>query len=207
MQKSPQTGLGIIIATYLGLGPALAQTSQDWARCLGQDLSTPDLPIQGCTAIIQTGRQVIDRIASAYNNRGVAYRLKAQYDDAIKDFDEALRLRPTFANAFNNRAVAYRNKGDLDHALEDYNEAIRLKPDYVPAFYNRGLVLMDKGEYDRAIDDFAVVLRADPQNPLTLFRRGQTLLKKGNIEAGNADIAAARAIKPDIAEVIARGGG
>ena len=207
MQKLAQSGLALIIAASLGHAPALAQTAQDWAKCLSQDLSFPDLPIQGCTAVIQTGRELIDRLAAAYNNRGVAYRLKAQYDDAIKDFDEALRLRPTFANAFNNRAVAYRNQGDLDHALEDYNAAIHLKPDYIPAFYNRGLVLMDKGEYDRAIDDFAVVLRADPQNALTLFRRGQALLKKGNIKAGNADIKAARAIKPDIAEAIARGGG
>jgi tetratricopeptide (TPR) repeat protein len=99
------------------------------------------------------------------------------------------------------------NQGDLNHALEDYNEAIHLKPDYLPAFYNRGLVLMDEGEYDRALDDFAVVLKHDPENPLALFRRGQALLKKGNIEAGDAALAAARAIKPDIAEVIARGGG
>jgi tetratricopeptide (TPR) repeat protein len=87
------------------------------ALCLGQDLSSPDLPIQGCTAVIQTGRKLLDRLATAYNNRGVAYRLKAEYDRAIEDFDEAIKLRPNFANAFNNRAVAYRNNGDLDHAL------------------------------------------------------------------------------------------
>jgi tetratricopeptide (TPR) repeat protein len=207
MRRNLLTCSTFIIASCSCYGPVFAQTPQDWALCLGQDLSSPDLPIQGCTAVIQTGRQLIDRLATAYNNRGVAYRLKGQYDDAIKDFDEAIRLRSTFANAFNNRAVAYRNKGDLDHALEDYGEAIRLRPDYIPAFYNRGLVLMDKGEYDRALGDFEIVLRADPQNPLALFRRGQALLKKGNIEAGNAALAAARAIKPDIAEIIARGGG
>jgi tetratricopeptide (TPR) repeat protein len=186
---------------------ALAQTAEDWALCLGQNLDTPDLPIQGCTAVIQTGRQLIDRLATAYNNRGVAYRIKAQYDDAIKDFNEAIRFRPTFANAFNNRAVAYRYKGNLDHALEDYNQAIRLRPDYIPAFYNRALVLMDKGEYQRAIDDLGLVLQAEPRNPLVLFRRGQALLKKGDVKAANADIAAARAIKPDIAEEVARDGG
>jgi tetratricopeptide (TPR) repeat protein len=181
---------------------ALAQTQQDWALC--QDLRSPDLPIRGCTAVIQAGRQLLDRLGAAYNNRGVAYRLKGEYDKSIEDFNEAVKLRPDFANAFNNRGVAYRNKGDLDHALADYGQAISLKPDYLAAFYNRGLVFVEKGEYTRAIDDFNIVLRVDPQNPLVLFRRGQALLKKGDIEAANADFAAARAIKPDIAEAIGR---
>jgi tetratricopeptide (TPR) repeat protein len=99
--------------------PAFAQTQQEWALC--QDLRSPELPIQGCTAVIEAGRQVLDRLAAAYNNRGVAYRLKTEYDKAIDDFDEAIKLRPNYPNAFNNRGVAYRNKGDLEHALADYD--------------------------------------------------------------------------------------
>jgi len=39
-----------------------------------------------------------------------------------------------------------------------------------------------------------------------LYRRGTTYLNSGNLEAGNADLLEAKAIKPDIAEDIARGG-
>jgi Flp pilus assembly protein TadD len=56
----------------------------------------------------------------------------------------------------------------------------------------------------RAIDDFTTVLEVDPKNPLVLFRRGQALAKNGNVEASNADFAAARTIKPDIAIVVER---
>jgi tetratricopeptide (TPR) repeat protein len=86
--------LALTVGGYLQAVSAFAQTPQEWALCLGQDFSSPDLPIKGCTAIIQTGQQVIDRLATAYNNRGVAYRLKAEYDKAIEDFNEAIRLRP-----------------------------------------------------------------------------------------------------------------
>jgi tetratricopeptide (TPR) repeat protein len=89
--------------------------------------------------------------------------------------------------------------------LADYDDAIRLNPNYIAAFYNRGLLFDEKKEYERAIDDFNVVLKIDPRNPLVLFRRGEAFLKKGNVGAGNADIVAAKAIKPDIAEAIARG--
>jgi tetratricopeptide (TPR) repeat protein len=195
----------VCVATVAGcllVVSAPAQTQQDWALC--QDLRSPDFPIQGCTAVIQAGRELLDRLAIAYNNRGVAYRLKTEYDKAIDDFNEAIKLRPNYPNALNNRAVAYRNKGDLDHALADYDQAIALKPDYLAAYYNRGLALDDKGEYQRAVADFTLVLQADPNNPLVLFRRSQALLKKGDIEAAKADMAAARAIRPDIAEAVAR---
>jgi tetratricopeptide (TPR) repeat protein len=119
----------VCVATVAGCLLAVsapAQTQQDWALC--QDHRSPDFPIQGCTAVIRTGRQLLDRLAIAYNNRGVAYRLKTEYDKAIDDFNEAIKLRPNYPNALNNRAVAYRNKGDLDHALADYDQAIALKP-------------------------------------------------------------------------------
>jgi tetratricopeptide (TPR) repeat protein len=204
MHRVARMSLALTVGGYLQAVSAFAQTPQEWLLCLGQDFSSPDLPIKGCTAIIQTGQQVIDRLATAYNNRGVAYRLKAEYDKAIEDFNEAIRLRPQSPTTFNNRAVAYRNKGDLDHALADYNEAIRLNPNYIAALYNRGLLFDAKKEYERAIDDFNIALKIDPRNPFVLFRRGEAFLKKGSAGAGNADIAAAKAINPDIAEAIAR---
>jgi tetratricopeptide (TPR) repeat protein len=186
--------------------PTFAQTPQDWANCLTGDLRTPDIPIDGCTAVIKTGEQVLRRLAAAYNNRGVAYRLKANYAKAIDDFNEAIRLEPKNANAFNNRGVAYRNMGDLDRAVADYDQAILIKPDYFAAFYNRGLALADKHEYAKSVADFTAVLQVDPKNPVVLYRRGATLLKSGDVEAGNADLATAKAIKPDVEDDIRRGG-
>ena len=95
--------------------------------------------------------------------------------------------------------------GDLDRAVADYDQAIAIKPDYVAAFYNRGLALTDKGEYAKAIADFTAVLRVDPKNPTVLYRLGATLMKSGDVETGNADVAEAKAIKPDIEEDIRRG--
>jgi tetratricopeptide (TPR) repeat protein len=200
------SAIALMAAGFIQNAPTLAQTPQDWANCLAGDLSTPDLPIAGCTVVIETGNQVLRRLASAYNNRGVAYRVKANYGEAINDFNEAIRLVPDFANAFNNRGVAYRNMGELDRAVADYDQAIRIEPDYIAAFYNRGLALAGKREYGKAISDFTTVLRVDPKNPTVLYRRGTTYLSSGDIEAGNADLAAAKAIKPDIAEDISRGG-
>ena len=197
--------LTLLVADCFRSAPASAQSAEDWNHCLRGDLRTPDVPIEGCTVVIKGGDQLLRNLATAYNNRGVAYRLKANYAQAIDDFNEAIRLVPKNASAFNNRGVAYRNIGNLDRAVADYDQAISLKPDYIAAFYNRGLALADKQEYAKAISDFNVVLHIDPKNPTVLYRRGTTYLSKGDIEIGNADIAAAQAIKPDIADDIRRG--
>jgi tetratricopeptide (TPR) repeat protein len=58
--------------------------------------------------------------ASAFFNRGNAYRAKGQYDRAIEDYNQAIRLNPSDADAFNNRGNTYNNKGQYDRAIEDY---------------------------------------------------------------------------------------
>jgi hypothetical protein len=46
----------------------------------------------------------------AYNLRGLRYFAEGRYDDAIKAYDEALRLSPGYRNARDNRAAALRAK-------------------------------------------------------------------------------------------------
>ena len=64
--------------------------------------------------------------AKPFNNRGVAYLKKGEYDLAIKAFDEAITLNPGYGEAFANRAQVYLKKSEYDRAARDYSEAIRL---------------------------------------------------------------------------------
>ena len=67
-----------------------------------------------------------------------------QYDRAIQDYDQAIRLNPNWAEAFNNRGRAYSDKGQHDRAIQDLDQAIRLNPNFAEAFYNRGHAYADK---------------------------------------------------------------
>ncbi len=62
-------------------------------------------------------------MATAFDNRGVAYKLKGEYDRALPDYEEAIRLNPNSAKPYNNRGIIYRIKGDYDRAIADYDEA------------------------------------------------------------------------------------
>jgi tetratricopeptide (TPR) repeat protein len=177
---------------------ALAQSSTYWGQCLGRDV---DAVIDGCTAVIRSGHEPLEKLATAFDNRGVAYRLKGEYDRALQDYEQALQLNPSNANAYNNRGIIYRIKGEYGRAIADYDEAIWLrKGDFPAAYYNRALAYADKGVFEQSLRDFDVVMRFDPKNALAMYARGLTLLNKGAIVAGKTAISDAEAINPDIAE-------
>jgi lipoprotein NlpI len=100
----------------------------------------------------------------AYNNRGLANIAKGDYDLAIADFSEAIRLDPKYALAYNNRCLARNNKGESDLALADCNEAIRLDPKLTSAYINRGIVSLYAGLLPMALADFNQWSQLDPKS-------------------------------------------
>ena len=180
---------------------SFAQRPREWMKCLGLEGPIIDIVIDGCTAVIRSNQDPPQKLATAFDNRGVAYRLKGEYDHALQDYEQAIRLNPDNANAYNNRGIIYRIKGEYGRAIADYDKAIWLKNGNFPAaYYNRALAHADKGEYEQSLRDFDVVTQFDPRNALALYARGLTLLKKGDTEAGKIEISAAKAINPNIAE-------
>ena len=71
---------------------------------------------------------------------------------------------------------------------------------------NRGLVYLKLGRLDEAIADFVAALSIDPKLAFALYGRGLARQKKGDQAGGEADIAAARALKSTIADELAKYG-
>ena len=207
-----------VLMTLLGAPAVLpGQTRDDnWNRCNGSD---PDMAIAGCTAIIQQDLENGADWSTAqtyvvFNIRGIAYGKKREYDQAIQDFDQALRLSPNDTTVFNNRGNAYYAKGDFDQAIKDYSEAIRLRPDFALAFNNRGDAYMRRHEYERAVEDFGEALRfaresyatvggddSAPFNSATaLSSRGIAYIHIGDYDHAIKDLDEAIRLKPDDAD-------
>jgi tetratricopeptide (TPR) repeat protein len=93
--------------------------------------------------------------------------------------------------------------GQLPAALADCNELLKLQPADAAALNMRGFAYMKAGHAGKAITDFDAALRSDPNNAGALYGRGLAKLKKHD-KTGHPDIAAAKALKPEIEQDLAR---
>ena len=66
--------------------------------------------------------------ATAYSNRGNAKVRLGQNEDAITDYNKAIRLDPDNATTYSNRGNAKVHLGRYEDALADHDQAIRLGP-------------------------------------------------------------------------------
>jgi tetratricopeptide (TPR) repeat protein len=142
----------------------------------------PDSAINYCTQAIESGQLMGKGLAFAFYRRGNAYYGKKDYNRAILDYDQAIRLNPNHASAFSNRGAAYARKGDYDQAIQNYDEAIRLKPDHADAFSNRGVAYARKGDYDQAIQNYDEAIRLNPNHANALYDRGNAYRRKGDYD-------------------------
>ena len=119
-------GLAALVLVAAFAGPVAAS---DRTICVRGEI---DQRVAACTRLINVYRASTSKtsrtqatVGEAYRARGIAYRLKGDYDRAIADLTVSIRLYP-IEEAYNSRGHAYRSKGDFDHALADYSEAIRM---------------------------------------------------------------------------------
>jgi lipoprotein NlpI len=105
-----------------GFSGAVSAQTPEQLRC---EASDPDLAISGCTAVIQSSRETQEIRGIAFFARGRAHALKSQFDRAIEDLDQSIRINPNYPDAFNIRGIAYGSKGQYDRAIENFDEAIR----------------------------------------------------------------------------------
>jgi tetratricopeptide (TPR) repeat protein len=95
-------------------------------------------------------------------DQGVAYAKKGDFDRAITEYNEAIRLDPKNAGAFFSRGVAYAEKGDRDLAIADSSEAIRLNPErFAWVYCIRGTAKLKKND-SSGNADIAKARQLDP---------------------------------------------
>lgn len=105
--------------------------------------------LEACTKLIDTNKADF----KIFSSRGNLWGKLQEYDKAISDYDQAIKMNPKIDMTFYNRGFAWAKKGFYDKAIVDYSEAIKLTKR--ASFYDsRGAAWHYKGEYKKAISDF-----------------------------------------------------
>jgi len=144
----------------------------------------------------------------AHNNLGLAWsKIPGKLDDAVAQYQEALRLKPDIAETHTNLGSALSTMpGRLDDAVAQYQEALRLDPKYPDAHFYLANALVQSGRIPEAIGHYEDALRADPGLAEASNNLGMILCRTGRTDEGLARIEAAIRIQPDYAQAhFARG--
>ena len=89
---------------------------------------------------------------------------QGRFEEAIAEYDEAIRLDPQLAVAYNNRGLGYKRLGQPQRAIQDLDEAIRLDHQLAVAYATRALAhtALNRNAEAEEDADRAVELGVDP---------------------------------------------
>jgi tetratricopeptide (TPR) repeat protein len=141
-----------LLAT-LALIAAVAATARadEMVDCLGDD---NERRINGCTALIERGGLSKLELSEAYARRALGYSLKGQYQTAIRDYDVAIEMQPSYAIALNNRAWAYFRWGKAAVGLPDVEKSLKLAPTAAHSLDTRAHIRQSMGDPKGALHDY-----------------------------------------------------
>ena len=150
-------------------------------------------PLQNGPA--RVGESLDSTSAAAHYSRGNAYSSEKQYDLAIQEYSQAIRLEPNSDAAFYARGNAYYGAKDYDRAVQEYSQAIRLKPNFENAFMARGNAYSAEKDYDHAIQDYTQAIRLKPNFENAFYNRSNAYRAKGDLNRANQDYDEASRLK------------
>jgi len=139
-------------------------------------------------------------VPMAYCNRGVTYKTMGHLNEAIRDYDKAIALNPSFAKAYYNRGVALNGTGRADKAIADFDRTITLDPFHVNAYNQRGLLREKMGFRDKAVSDYNKAIDSDPNSPEAYFNLGVLYGRTGVYDSAVKFLSKAISLKPDNAD-------
>jgi tetratricopeptide (TPR) repeat protein len=110
-------------------------------------------------------------IGKCYNDIGLCYSKKGNYDLAIEYYYKAKEIfgdkTEQIPTIYNNTGLAYGNKGEYDKAIEFHRKALKIfqeilgekHPSTATSYNNIGTAYNHKGEYDKAIEFYQKALK------------------------------------------------
>jgi protein O-mannosyl-transferase len=99
----------------------------------------------------------------AYENLGMELAERGDFQEALENFQQALRINPNDAEADNDMGATFIALGKADEAILHFRKALRSKPNLANSHYGLGYALFLQGKLDEAINEYQAALRLKPE--------------------------------------------
>jgi tetratricopeptide (TPR) repeat protein len=114
---------------------------------------------------IEAFRQGSPKDPVLFNKMGIAYHQLTQLDNALKSYEQAVRLRKDYAEAINNIGTIYYARKNFRRAISYYKRAIKVAPQAPKSasmYSNMGTAYFARKDYKDATDAFQTAMTLDP---------------------------------------------
>jgi len=116
----------------IGVGQLVSATNYDLFINTGDVLAALGRPEE---AIVDYDRAIShlsepDKLKVAWNNKGLVFASLKKYDEAIKCYEEAIKIDPKLKETWYNKGLAYAYKREHKIAIACYSKALELDPEY-----------------------------------------------------------------------------
>jgi tetratricopeptide (TPR) repeat protein len=146
------------------------------------------------TAGYGAGEDKTPKTSGEFLDRGLLSASRGDFDAAVGELDEALRLNPDMAAAHVLRGRAlFASASDVVSVDANFGN--------VMVSANKELTEEQTELYGRAIADFAAAIRLDPENAAIFRERGRAYYLSGDFDKAMADFDQAIKLNPDYAAV------
>ena len=186
----------------LAAAPVLADSQEGEIARMREACAKSDVPqtqIDACTTFIKAVRPQGRELAQALYQRGAGHAAKGEYQEAVRDYTQALKFAPNSSDALYNRGGAYSKLGRWDDALADYNALLKIVPNDPNTYYARAWVHAQRGEDKAAIADLDRVLKTAPDDQEALLDRGGLNIRAGRYDDAIRDFGALLKLDPKAA--------
>ena len=96
----------------------------------------------------------VDHYAKIQNSLGAVLGQAGRTEEAVKHFEDALRIEPDYGEAHYNLGLALGQEGKLQGAIQQFERALLIKPDDFGAHYNLGIALEQADRLQDALKNF-----------------------------------------------------
>jgi Tfp pilus assembly protein PilF len=160
--------VGWIIGSQQGTGvprPATGPAASAGAADSGQAASARRLDETRVRALLAQAESA-PRDAAVRVELGNLYFDAERYQDAIRWYEEALKLDPKNVNASTDLGVAYYYSNQPDRALEQFDRSLAIDPKHLKTLLNQGIVrAFGKQDLAGAVKSWEQVVALAPDSP------------------------------------------
>lgn len=137
-----------------------------------------------------------------YNSRGQAYMSAGDLQNAMRDFNMAIALKPDYKHALTDRGNIYYATKQYTSAISDFTSAIALDRTFALGYYDRANSYAQIKKFDLALQDYSTALQLKPDYGDAFYNRGVLKLALGDSSGACNDFRNAAQFIPEIAQKV-----